>query len=739
MNFLNDLNPVQREAVKAVNGPVMVIAGAGSGKTRVLTYRIAYLVSIGVPAYQILALTFTNKAASEMKGRIASLVGEKSRSIWMGTFHAMFARILRTEAEKIGYERSFTIYDSQDSLNAIRTVMNAAGISSQQFPPQAIRSRISNAKNNLFTPEQYSASAQSFFEEKAAAVYDVYQKYLKQNNAMDFDDLLLKPIELFRGHKKTLEQYQDRFRFILIDEYQDTNRAQYVLVNLLAAKYRNICVVGDDAQSIYAFRGADIRNILDFEKDYSDAKTFRLEQNYRSTKTILGAADLLIKNNVRQIPKTLWTDNQQGEQLTLLDCADEKDEAAQIVSQIYRDCSEYKLDLKDFAVLYRTNAQSRAVEDALRRQNVPYVIVGGTEFYDRKEIKDVLAYLRVLANPKDAESFLRIVNVPNRGIGDASLEKLKAFAEQNQLTLLEVAGRAKEITGLGEKQRSGLLSVSNLFAKFIGLKPTLSVTELSRSLVDQIGVLPLYKAEGTAEAQSRFENIQELLSAISEAVESDPEITLEGFLENVALVSDVDKWDGERNTVTLMTLHSAKGLEFPIVFVSGLEEGLFPIYADSIGDTELEEERRLLYVGMTRAMKKLYVSFARSRFRNGDRTYPEPSRFLAEIGEKISSKEAPVDAGLRFADLGEQVKGRTGRARKDDGVSKYFSDDSPDYENQTDVAPELAVGAKIEHEMFGEGTVLGLSGKGDSAKAVVLFPEVGRKMLLLKYAKLKVV
>ncbi len=423
----------------------MVVAGPGSGKTRVLTFRIAHLIRIGVPAYQILALTFTNKAAGAMRDRIVSLVGNQSNILWMGTFHSMFARLLRMECEKLGYEKNFSIYDSQDTLSAIKTVMHALGISTQQYNPQSIRSRVSSAKNQLVMPEEYAQRALDLFEEKTAKVYFEYQKTLKQNNAMDFDDLLLKPIDLFNRHKAILEKYQDRFRFILVDEYQDTNRAQYVLINLLASKYRNICVVGDDAQSIYAFRGADIRNILDFQRDYPDAKIIRLEQNYRSTKTILAAADQVIKNNVDQLTKNLWTENHDGEKITLLVCEDDRDEGTSIVRRIFEESHRLKLDLKDFAVMYRTNAQSRSLEDAFTQQNVRYTIVGGVRFYERKEIKDVMGYLRVLTNPMDNESFLRIVNFPIRGLGDAAIKKLKDFAEQKSIGLLDAAKQREKL------------------------------------------------------------------------------------------------------------------------------------------------------------------------------------------------------------------------------------------------------------------------------------------------------
>ncbi|MFI5251012.1 MAG: ATP-dependent helicase [Bacteroidota bacterium] len=736
MTFLSQLNPVQKEAAKTVEGPVMIVAGAGSGKTRLLTYRIAYLISIGVPAYQILSLTFTNKAANEMKERITSLVGSKSSSIWMGTFHSMFARILRKECSKIGYESNFTIYDSADSLTAIKNIMESIGISTQRFNPNAIRSKISAAKNALVTPGEYLNQSSDLFEEKTSEVYAEYRKVLKKNNAMDFDDLLLKPIELFEHHKAILEQYQDRFRFILVDEYQDTNKAQYKLIQHLASRYKNICVVGDDAQSIYAFRGADIQNILDFEKDFPAAKVFHLEQNYRSTGNILAAADRVIKNNIHQIQKNLWTENPAGELISLIECEDDRDEGMRIVSRISDDCHRFKIDLKDFAILYRTNAQSRSLEDALRKNNIPYTIVGGIEFYQRKEIKDVLAYLRVLVNPVDNESFLRIVNYPNRGIGDVNLGRLVEFSGKREMTLLEAAGKAAEITELTESARRGLKQVASLFNKYMNLKESLSASELSRSLVDEIGILAMFKSEATREALGRWENVQELLSAISEAADTNPEFTLEKFLEDVALVSDIDQWSDEQNAVTLMTLHSAKGLEFPVVFITGLEEGLFPFYNTEIDKKELEEERRLYYVGITRAKRKLYLSYARSRYRFGDLTYPSPSRFIDEIGEEFV--ETPARHRQERTVIHDHVAAKTKtRARQKDTTSSYFTDESPDYENESDISRELKVGIFVEHELFGKGRILSLTGSGEASKAVVEFPNIGRKNLLLKYANLK--
>lgn len=735
MSFLKELNSVQHEAVKAIEGPVMIVAGAGSGKTRVLTYRIAYLLQCGVPAYNILALTFTNKAANEMSERIERLIGEKSGLLWMGTFHSLFARLLRMECEVLGYQKNFTIYDTLDSLSLIKSVMDDVGISQQQFNPQAIRALISTAKNQILMPEEFAQRASNLFEEKAAKVYAQYQKQLKLYNAMDFDDLLLKPIQLFQGHKKILEKYQERFRFILVDEYQDTNRAQYLVLKLLADKHKNICVVGDDAQSIYAFRGADIRNILDFERDYPQAKIFRLEQNYRSTKTILSLADRLIKQNVDQITKNLWTENVQGASAQVLVCEDDKEEGARIVSTIFEECRNGKFDLRDFAVLYRTNAQSRSIEDALRYNSVPYVIVGGIEFYQRKEIKDVLAYFRVVVNPNDQESLLRIINFPNRGIGKTTIEHLLKYAETEGVSLFETIKRTSQISHLTERAKKSLLGLSAMFAKYISIKHQMSVSELCRSLVDETGILKLFKDEGTPEAQSRWENVQELLSAISEYSNQQEDATLEGFLQEVSLVSDVDSWDDHHNAVTLMTLHSAKGLEFPVVFITGMEEGLLPFYTLEIDKKNLEEERRLCYVGITRAMKKLYFTYTRVRYRFGEVTYPTPSRYLDEIGtEGVEVIESPK----RFTSKYSYTFGGNGRRRKREKRleenERYHTDVMPDYHND---GCELQVGHLVEHEMFGRGKVLSISGKGEEMKAVVNFSSVGSKMLLLKYAKLK--
>ncbi|MBI4418196.1 MAG: UvrD-helicase domain-containing protein, partial [Ignavibacteriales bacterium] len=677
MTFLQDLNPVQRDAVEAANGPVMIIAGAGSGKTRVLTYRIAHLIACGVSPGEILALTFTNKAAREMKERIVRLVGEKAGGLWMGTFHSMFARVLRKECELIGYTKSFTIYDSDDSLNSVKTVMGSMGLSPQRISPQLLRSLISGAKNQLLTPRGYKDVARDAVAEQAAEVYRLYEKHLERSNAMDFDDLLVRPTQLFTRYPEVLQRYQYKFKFILIDEFQDTNRAQYHVVKLLSARFRNICVVGDDAQSIYAFRGADIRNILDFKRDFPHCQTFRLEQNYRSTKTILAAADRLIGNNVDRLQKNLWTENQLGEPIEIIECADDRDEGQAVVQMIQNETAHQKHQLSDIAVLYRTNAQSRAIEDELRRSGIPYVIVGGVRFYERKEIKDVLAYMRLLVNPKDAESLLRVVNYPPRGIGETTMERLALFAKERDLSLFDSLSVLEQVPGLTDRARGGLQHFRTLLQKYADLRAAMSFTELVRSLVDELGILRIFKAEETPESVARWENVQELLSAITEFQEDHEGANLEEFLEEVALVSDVDAWEGTSNAVTLMTLHSSKGLEFPVVMITGVEEGILPFYSNSIDRPSLEEERRLAYVGMTRAKEKLYLSRAKLRYRFGEPAIPGPSRFLSEIGTQNALLRESKNAGRASG-------GGNGRMRRPVTRERRESIDAiPDYESES--------------------------------------------------------
>ena len=740
MSFLQDLNPVQQEAVKAANGPLMIVAGAGSGKTRVLTYRIAYLMSCGVPPHQILALTFTNKAANEMKERIVKLVGGRASELWMGTFHSIFARILRREAKLLGYVSHFTVYDADDSLSAVKKCMEKRGLSQQQIVPQAVAARISAAKNQLIPPKEYGEIARDFLDEKIAGIYEEYEAALKRSNAMDFDDLLVKPIELFKRYPEVLKKYHHRFKFILVDEFQDTNRAQYAVVKLLAELHRNVCVVGDDAQSIYAFRGADIRNILDFAKDYPDCRTFRLEQNYRSTKSILAVADRLIKNNVDQLEKNLWTANPQGDPVVLLDCIDDRDEAYHMMQAIQAEIVERHLALKDFAILYRTNAQSRSIEDVLRRNGIPYEIVGGIRFYERKEIKDVLAYLRLLANQDDNESFLRVVNYPVRGIGTTSLDRLREFADSRNITLYKATPLLQHVSQLQDRAKNSLSQFRKLIEKYISLRAQMSLSELARSMVDELGILKSFKEEGTAESMARWENVHELLSAISEFSDEHPDGTLEAFLEEVTLVSDIDSWDETRNVVTLMTLHSSKGLEFPVVLIGGVEEGLLPFYGSTLEKNELEEERRLFYVGITRAQKRLYITKAQMRYRFGEPTYTSPSRFLAELGE--DGVRVLQSSNRRFAEAEPRARRFNGRrSRGTPRVSAheeaYVADEAPNYEEESQELFEIRQGSLVRHELFGKGKVLRVSGKGDAMKAVVEFDEHGVKNLIVKFARLR--
>jgi DNA helicase II / ATP-dependent DNA helicase PcrA len=749
MSFLEQLNPVQREAVEAVDGPVMIVAGAGSGKTRVLTYRTAHLLQLGVHPESVLALTFTNKAAGEMKARIEVLVGARSRAIWMGTFHSLFARVLRAECGAIGYERSFSIYDRDDSLSLIRSIMNELSLSQQAFSPQGILSRISGAKNQMVSPAAYAETARDPWAERAAEVYQHYERRLHSSNVMDFDDLLLKPLDLFRARPDILERYQGRFTHLLVDEYQDTNRVQYRLISELAHQHRNICVVGDDAQSIYGFRGADIRNILDFESDYPRCRVFRLEQNYRSTKTILAAADGVIKNNRDQIVKHLWTENPEGELISLTVCEDELDEGYRIVGHIEEEIRRRKLDLKDFAVLYRTNAQSRPVEDGLRRSGIPYTIVGGVAFYKRREIKDILAYLKVLANPRDDESLLRILNVPARGIGETTIGKIRSLAGKAGVPLLQAAALPDLDGVVGGKILAALRAFQTLIRKYLALKSTMSVSELAGALVDDLGILRVLKEENTPESLERRANVQELLAALTEFTENHSGSSLEDFLEEVSLMSDVDTAEFGRNAVTLMTLHSAKGLEYPVVFITGLEEGLFPL-ANAVQDRmELEEERRLFYVGITRAMRKLFLSYAQTRYQYGERTYAVRSRFLEEIPPDLVIEAGGARRGATAYRRGPSgiplrerpAAGKGGASSKSRHLPEShvpeFADETPRYEDESQLPLLVKVGARVMHEAFGRGKIMAVDGRGENMRVIVEFETVGRKHLLMKFAHLR--
>jgi DNA helicase-2/ATP-dependent DNA helicase PcrA len=764
--LLAELNEVQREAAGHINGPLLILAGAGSGKTRVLTYRIAIMLEQAgeqaIKPWQILALTFTNKAAAEMKERIAHLVGaEKASRIWAGTFHSLFARILRREADALGYTTAFTIYDADDSLSVIRAVMNTLGISQQQYAPPAVRGVISGAKNKFISWQEYERSADSLFEKQVGLIYKDYERRLKLSNAMDFDDLLINMIRLLQ-QPEMMTKYQEQFRYILIDEYQDTNRAQYLAVSMLARKERNICVVGDDAQSIYRWRGADIRNILDFERDYPDAKIVRLEQNYRSTKTILEAANNVINNNKNQLKKDLWTDNPDGEKIHVLRCRDDREEAEQIAQTIRTEQRTHSRGLEDFALLYRTNAQSQALEDALRRENLPYVIVGGVSFYKRKEVKDTLAYLRLVINPNDAESLLRVVNEPARGLGETSLRHFTTFAESRSIALFHAFEQAEAVPGLQRRAMNAALDFTTLIKRFQALRNDLRADELAKSLIDASGLLRMYEEDGSDEALDRWNNIQRILSHLAEYCERNPDAVLEQYLEEIALISDLDEVKAGGKHVTLMTMHAAKGLEFPVVFIAGLERGLFPLSKAEQLVEEMEEERRLFYVGITRARQQLYLTHTEKRYRFGELTYPTPSPFLSEIKLELvhnPSKTASAVVPNRFgtsnaAQMGANVirnvgdlKSRGFQPSAPQAASKAtsrvpFEDDAPPSNAGSNAGAGINVrlrpGMNVKHEMFGVGQITSVSGSGQSSQVEVFFKSVGKKKLMLKFANLVV-
>jgi len=723
---LKSLNNNQREAVKFLGSAQMIIAGAGSGKTRVLTYKIAYLVK--KEKYKIdsiLALTFTNKAANEMKDRIKELIGKKAENLWMGTFHSIFAKILRIETKYTGYKSNFSIYDTEDSLSLVNNIINNLDIDIEGITANSIRHRISFVKNHMIMPKEFRKKhVNSFIDEKIADVYDEYQKRLFENNAMDFDDLLLKPIELFKSKPNILQKYKKRFHYILVDEFQDTNKAQYEILKLLVSRNCRITVVGDDAQSIYSWRGANLDNMYNFGKDYPKHKVFRLEQNYRSTKTILKAADSVIKINKDQMVKTLWTENNDGEKLIVIKCADEKDEAHQIAKYIKNEISKKKLSHMDFTVLYRTNAQSRVLEDIFRREKLPYEIIGGIEFYRRKEVKDVVAYLRVIVNQKDEESLLRIMNFPQRGIGNTTVTRMIEFARKHNLSLFQTMARVFEVIEIKERIQKNVKGFRLLLEKYIDLKDKLSIGELSRALVDDLGLIRMFKAENTQESLQRRENINQLLTALSEFSDSDKKEKLEDILEELSLISAIDTKDDEKNVVTLMTLHSAKGLEFPIVFLSGCEEEIFPLSNRFSTDATIEEERRLFYVGLTRAQKKVFISHARSRYRFGEVAYQSRSRFIDELDPQTISE---INGGI-----GRKANRKT----RKEVFYEYF--DSVDYDDFDQDNKDVRPGSRVMHEKFGLGKVTEIIGSGDMVKAIVQFEGNNIKQLMLKFAKLKI-
>ncbi|MBI4733761.1 MAG: DNA helicase PcrA [Rubrobacteridae bacterium] len=698
--MLTRLNPTQREAVTHSDGPLLVIAGAGSGKTRVLTYRIAYLMKEReVSPTNIIAITFTNKAAREMKERITGLVGRRSNAMWISTFHSACVRILRQDAERLGYAKNFAIYDDHDTSRLVTYCMRDLNIDTKRYPPNKISHAISNAKNELIDAETFAGRVLTHPERIVADVYKLYQERLYKSNAMDFDDLIMVTVNLLKLFPSVLEAYHERFKYILIDEYQDTNYAQYELVRTLASKNKNICVVGDEDQSIYRFRGADIRNILEFEADYPDCNVIKLEQNYRSTKNILSAANYVMQNNRTRKPKALWTENEHGDPIIRYQGENEHEEATFIVNEIEQ-LVKRGAYYKDCAVFYRTNAQSRVIEEMFLRYGVPYRIIGGLKFYDRAEIKDVLAYLRVLSNPHDAVSFKRIINVPRRGLGDTSIAKIDSFATQNDISFYDALNRIDEIHALSTAAVKNLKKFMVMFDELLAQKDKESIGELTNTLLEETGYLALYENEGTTEAMNRAENIKELLGVVKEFEDSRDDCLLDGFLEEISLVADIDNFDEEQDTVTLMTVHNAKGLEFNNVFIVGLEEGVFPHIRSMTDPAEIEEERRLFYVGVTRAMQKLHLCNAWSRNLWGGVNYNSPSRFLSEIPPELLENAEQIDTKAK---LPSQIG-------------------------------EFSPGDQVYHKKFGSGKVLSVA---SAEQVTVFFDGEGEKILLLKYAPLE--
>ncbi len=769
-DILNGLNNPQKEAVTTIQGPVMVIAGAGSGKTKALTHRIAYMIQEGINPFAIMALTFTNKAAKEMKDRIMKLVDpHAARNVWMGTFHSIFARILRIEAQYLGFTQDFTIYDTDDSKQLINAILKERELDTKAYPAKYILHRISMAKSALYTPEDYCNNFEIQQQDLRAnkpligEIFKTYNNRLQRANAMDFDDILFYTNVLLRDFPEILYKYQNRFEYILVDEYQDTNYAQYLIIRRIAAMRENICVVGDDAQSIYGFRGANIQNILNFKTDYPDQKLIRLEQNYRSTKTIVNAANSVIDHNKDQIKKKVWSDKEEGELITVLRATSDNEEGTLVANSIFGYKMSRQLNNKDFAILYRTNSQSRSLEEALRKQNIPYKIYGGLSFYDRKEVKDLLAYFRVVINPHDEQALLRIINYPTRGIGKTTIERLMVVADERQKGIWDVI--SSETEPMPKDFNSGTVNKLRNFATMIKSFQTLlnkqNAIELAKHICNTIGIIKDLKEDDTPEGQARVQNIEELLNAImefsdkqvDEVTGEQNEVTLNKFMEDVALLTDQDNKDDEDDDrVTMMTIHSAKGLEFPYVYIVGLEENLFPGIQSLSTREELEEERRLFYVALTRAETKLVLSHAESRYRWGNLTLSEPSRFIEEIDPSLIEKTkkasfrgtSSFNEGINFSNPFSkkfQEKREYQKRTEQKQSTPYINNSTSTNSNSDFVAAtpeEIEEGMRVMHQKFGQGNVIKVEGIGPNKKATVVFDECGTKQLMLKFAKLNI-
>ena len=772
-NYLEELNDAQKAAVVHANGPVMIIAGAGSGKTRVLTYRIAHLIKLGVDAFNILALTFTNKASKEMRERITHIAGTEAKNLWMGTFHAVFAKILRIESEKLGYPSNFTIYDTDDSKSLLKDIIREQGLDDKIYKPDVVLNRISAAKNNLYSWQEYQANVHFVSDDhssgrpKIGQLYEIYAKRCFKASGMDFDDLLFNMYVLLTRYPDLLHKYQHKFKYILVDEFQDTNYAQYAIIKKLAAAHENICVVGDDAQSIYAFRGANIQNILSLQRDYPDLQVFKLEQNYRSTKNIVHAANSVIEKNKNQLKKDVWTDNDHGEKIKLMRALSDNEEGVMVANAIFETKMNFQFHNKDFAILYRTNAQSRSMEEALRKMGIAYRIYGGLSFYKRKEIKDLLAYFRLVINHDDEEAFKRIINVPARGIGKTTVEKLTVTGAENEKSLWQLIENP-HVNPCAFN--SGTLGRLNDFATMIrSFKVKLKIDnafDLATTIATSTGLLRELYQDKTPEGLSRYENVQELLNGIKEFVETgrsitpagdeelnqDPDAvrTLDQYMQDIALLTDADDdEDGDNDKVSLMTIHAAKGLEFPTVFVVGLEENLFPSQMSMDSREDLEEERRLFYVAITRAEKKLFISYANSRYKWGNLINCEPSRFIEEIDPEFIEDTSPRQQKSNFV-FDEMPFDRWDRPAPTNTLSniqqkmnvpknlKKVTQSAPSNFEASDTAG-IQVGMEVEHSKFGVGKVVLVEGNPGDLKATVFFEGFGNKQLLLRFAKLRIV
>ncbi|MDZ7335980.1 MAG: UvrD-helicase domain-containing protein [candidate division KSB1 bacterium] len=728
MQILRDLNPAQRQAVENIDGPNLILAGAGSGKTRVLTYKIIYLIhKKKVSPENILAMTFTNKAANEMKSRVESHLKATANGLWIGTFHSLFARILRRNCERLGYKSNFVIYDETDQLSLIKSVIADLGLSSSpQISPALIRSKIKFLKNSNIRAEEFKPLQENVFDELIYQIYRTYQERLLQSNAMDFEDLLMRSIDLFTFFPSVLQFYQQQFKYILVDEFQDTNRLQYELLKMLAKAHQNISVVGDDDQSIYRWRGAEIRNILDFKDDFKNCSIFKLEQNYRSTSNILKVAYSIISHNQNRLEKQLWTDKEIGDRVTLILTSDATDEANIIVQKIKDEIKKNELSFSDFAILYRTNAQSRAFEEALKNNGINYTVVGGVRFYERKEIKDILAYLKLIVNPYDSISLKRIINYPMRGIGEATIRKLEEYSRETNKSLFEALGDIDRIDAIGNNTKESIRRFYQLIRKYNAIKDekTLTPGELVAALVGELEIIVSLKQEGTFEAQNRIENIKEFINGINEFMANNPKSDLNHYLENIALISDVDNWDTTANSVSLLTLHSAKGLEFSVVFITGLEDGLLPLSRQLSSQEDLEEERRLFYVGITRAKKKLYLTAAANRTKFGEKSNGVLSRFIFEIDKNyIDVEDVTKEQSYLLDKLGSTKKTLSNKQKQ------------VIFKNEPET---IKIGSLVRHPRFGRGVIRAIEESTEGRKLIIIFEDVGEKKIVLKYSQLEI-